>query len=122
MTTEPATAPPSDWTAADGISSTSDMFNELVQAVAELLEDQAHALIQGKTERVAGLIVAQLAHRHGLSPNTPGVAPTATIVRRHLDLLIEQALPLSGYRVQERLHALRRELKRVDEDRERFHR
>ncbi len=57
------------WTdGEDGFSNSSDKFEELVRAVKQLNLDSAHALIQGNSDSVARLIVAQLAHVHGMEP------------------------------------------------------
>lgn len=59
----------SDWTkSADGHANSAPEFLRLVDEVARLIRGQAHALIQGDTESVSRLVLAQLAHKHGLSP------------------------------------------------------
>jgi hypothetical protein len=57
-----------DWTAQDGRSNSSPEFNRLTEEVARLIRDSAHDLIAGRADRVAELIMAQLAHKHGLAP------------------------------------------------------
>ncbi len=62
-----------DWTCApDGRSNSSEKFDECVNAVQRLILDSAFDLIRGNSEAVARLIVAQLAHVHGLVPKPPG--------------------------------------------------
>ena len=57
-----------DWTVKDGRVNNSDQFEDLVKHVDELIRGQAHDLIAGRSEAVARLIMAQLAHVHGLTP------------------------------------------------------
>lgn len=58
-----------DWTrGADGRSNTSDAYRTLVDEVDALIRSEAHALIHGQSHTVAALIVAQLAHKHGVEP------------------------------------------------------
>lgn len=58
-----------DWTRGkDGRSNSSPLFNALIKEVARLIREDAHILIAGRAEDTAGLILAQLAHVHGLSP------------------------------------------------------
>lgn len=64
----PLVAGGGDWTAKDGTSNTSTRFLDLVDAVAHLIRDSAFTLISGDTQGVARLIMAQLAHVHGLMP------------------------------------------------------
>ena len=62
-----------DWTQdANGVSNNSRPFLAAVDAVAYLIRNQGHALINGYHTSVARLIVAQLAHKHGLTPAAPG--------------------------------------------------
>ncbi|GEM_PF-2511530 len=58
-----------DWTVdpRTGRANSSKKFNECVQAVSDLIRDDAHFEISVNT---AVLVVAQLAHVHGLAPNT----------------------------------------------------
>lgn len=58
-----------DWTRArDGRSNSSSEFDTLVNAVEQLIRGEAHALINGRVDVVARLIVAQLAHVWKLRP------------------------------------------------------
>lgn len=62
---------PFDWTAnTDGTSNSSDEFYRLAGAVGDLIQSRAHDIVGGKADRVARLIVANLAHRHDLAPRT----------------------------------------------------
>jgi dihydroneopterin aldolase len=58
----------SDWTERDGRANSSLKFVNLCTAVEKLIRQSAHDLILGRADRVAGLIMAQLAHVHGLAP------------------------------------------------------
>lgn len=59
----------SDWTTGpDGVSNSSEQFRHLVAEVERLIRGDAHMLIAGRADRTAGLIMAQLAHRHGMRP------------------------------------------------------
>lgn len=57
-----------DWTIKDGRVNNSDQFETLVERVDELIRGSAHDLIAGRSAIVARLIMAQLAHKHGLAP------------------------------------------------------
>ncbi len=58
-----------DWTrGADGRANNSERFNELVGAVDILIRSEGGLIVSGQSERVALLIMAQLAHVHGLRP------------------------------------------------------
>lgn len=58
-----------DWTKSkDGRSNSSSEFDTLVHAVEQLIREQAHALINGRIDAVAHLIMAQLAHVWKLVP------------------------------------------------------
>jgi hypothetical protein len=57
-----------DWTAKDGRSNSSDKFQELTQEVARIIRNSAFDLIAGRSETVAGLIMAQLAHNYEVGP------------------------------------------------------
>lgn len=59
---------PTDWTVKDGVCNSSEQYLLLVDAVSSLIRSSAHQLIAGDTRGVAGLIVAYLAHRHGMKP------------------------------------------------------
>lgn len=62
-------APQVDWTVGlDGRANSSAKFEYLVAEVTRLIRDDARMLITGHADATAGLIVAQLAHRHGLRP------------------------------------------------------
>ena len=62
-----------DWTVDPETHRTnsSPRFEELVEAVGRLLDDEVYSLAQGREgrRRTAGLIMAQLAHVHGLVPS-----------------------------------------------------
>lgn len=64
MSTEQST----DWTAEDGRANSSPLFLALVRDVERMIRDGAHDLITGRAGTVARVIVANLAHRHGLTP------------------------------------------------------
>lgn len=58
-----------DWTAVpNGPSNSSPEFERLVHEVDLLIRQSGHTLIIGGSRSVAGLIMAQLAHVHGLAP------------------------------------------------------
>ncbi len=57
-----------DWTAKYGCSNCSDVFEELVAIVERLIRSDAHSLMQGRADSTARLIMAQLAHAHGMVP------------------------------------------------------
>ncbi len=57
-----------DWTLKDNRSNSSDEFLALCNEVERLIRDSAFHLISGQADMVAGLIMAQLAHVHGLVP------------------------------------------------------
>jgi hypothetical protein len=58
-----------DWTiGAEGRCNTSPVYLGLTRAVAQLIRNDAHTLLRGGAESTAGLILAQLAHVHELSP------------------------------------------------------
>ena len=59
-----------DWTIdpRSGNSNSSSLFNILSAEVGRLIRDSAHSLIAGRTDDVARLVIAQLAHKHGLRP------------------------------------------------------
>lgn len=59
-----------DWT-VDPVTkrcNSSPEFLRLTAAVERLIRDSAHTLIAGRADNVAGLIMAQLAHVHGMRP------------------------------------------------------
>ena len=57
-----------DWTAANGRTNSSPLFNELAGEIGFLIRDSAHSIVRGNTDAVGRLILAQLAHKHGLAP------------------------------------------------------
>jgi len=59
-----------DWTIdpATGLSNSSEKFKELVREVSRLIQIEPRSLLSGNTDSVAQLIMAHLAHNHGLSP------------------------------------------------------
>ena len=61
-----------DWTRdpASGRSNSSVEFERLTEAVGQIIRNAAHDLIAGRSDMVAGLILAQLAHNYGLRPPT----------------------------------------------------
>ncbi len=70
-----------DWTADEnGRSNSSAEFQRLVAEVARLIRDEAHSLLSGNTEGAARLIMAQLAHVHGLGPH-PDAAEVERLLR-----------------------------------------
>jgi hypothetical protein len=72
-----------DWTVSRvegesfGRSNSSSRFVELSAAVEAIIRQSAFDLIGGRADRVAGLIMAQLAHKHGLAPRGTVVSPNA---------------------------------------------
>jgi hypothetical protein len=64
--------PKKNWTQNNsGVENSSPLFNKLCGEVERLIRHSAHDLIGGRAGTVAALIVAQLAHIHGLAPATP---------------------------------------------------
>lgn len=57
-----------DWTSKDGRANTSDKFNQLILRVAEIITDGGITLMTQGPKSVAGTIMAQLAHVHGMAP------------------------------------------------------
>ena len=57
-----------DWTCKDGVMNSSDKFEALCDAVERLIRNDAYMLIAGNAGMTARLIVAQLAHVHGMVP------------------------------------------------------
>lgn len=59
-----------DWTVdpKTGRTNASPKFLRLVAAVELLLRESGHSLVNGHADAVARLIVAQLAHKHGMRP------------------------------------------------------
>jgi hypothetical protein len=70
-----------DWTAHDGRSNSSPLFLELCDEVGRLIRGEAFSLIRGDTRGVGGLIMAQLAHKHGMVP----VSATTEAARQGLE-------------------------------------
>lgn len=60
-----------DWTVdpKTGRSNSSPEFLRLCDAVERLIRGDAHKLISGRADATARLVVAQLAHEHGMVPN-----------------------------------------------------
>jgi transcriptional regulator with GAF, ATPase, and Fis domain len=57
------------WTTRDdGYSNASPAFMRICSEVERLIRSDAHSLIAGKADSTGRLIVAQLAHVHGLAP------------------------------------------------------
>lgn len=60
-----------DWTwDKRGRSNASPLFCKLCDEVERLIRSDAHSLISGNAGSTARLIMAQLAHVHGLAPTT----------------------------------------------------
>lgn len=57
-----------DWTAKDGCSNSSELFERLEGEIERVIRTMAHDLIRGRAEIVAGLILARLAHKFRLGP------------------------------------------------------
>lgn len=58
-----------DWTRDEnGRSNSSPRFIELCREVERLIRGDAHQLIQGRADRTARLVMAQLAHKHNVGP------------------------------------------------------
>lgn len=75
MTVPPGAIPETDWTCdSDGRTNSSEQFTRLVREVERLIRGDAHKLIAGRADMTAQLIMAQLAHKHGLVP-TEGTTP-----------------------------------------------
>lgn len=68
------------WTSsAEGITNSSPKYLELVAVVEQLIRQDAHMLISGRADITARMIVARLAHAHGLAPiNTIYYSPPTT--------------------------------------------
>ena len=64
-----------DWTVDPETyrSNSSPEFRQLVSEVARLIKNEAHSLLNGQVESAARLIMAQLAHKHGLAPRKVAV-------------------------------------------------
>lgn len=60
-----------DWTCDNtGRSNSSQKFQRLCDDVERMIRGDAHSLIAGNAQSTARLIMAQLAHVHGLAPAT----------------------------------------------------
>jgi hypothetical protein len=64
-----ADPPEVDWTVANGMCNNSNNFLRLRDEIQELIVDSAYLLLTGRSADVAGSILAQLAHKHGLKPS-----------------------------------------------------
>lgn len=62
----------SDWTEFNGRSNSSVAYYRIASAVADILADHR---LEDSVESTARLIVAQLAHVHGLAPTTTDPDP-----------------------------------------------
>jgi hypothetical protein len=65
-----------DWTRdpETGLANSSPEFERIVGEVERLIRDDSRRLIAGRADATARLIVAQLAHTHGLAPFRSGAA------------------------------------------------
>lgn len=67
MTDDPC-ATAADWTVGtDGRSNTSLAFEQISTEVERIIRSDAPMLISGHADRTARLIVAHLAHKHGMT-------------------------------------------------------
>lgn len=58
-----------NWTQdEDGVNNSSELFLELRDEIERLIRADAHMLINGNAGATAGLILAQLAHKHNFGP------------------------------------------------------
>jgi len=58
-----------DWTCDEfGVSNSSHEYLRLRDEIERLIRSDAHALIMGRADMTAGLILAQLAHKHNVGP------------------------------------------------------
>lgn len=57
-----------DWTAEGTVANSSEEFLRLCAEVERLIRGDAHMLISGRADATARLIMANLAHEHGLAP------------------------------------------------------
>lgn len=69
-----------DWTVDPETkrSNSSPEFTNLVSEISRLIKDSAHGLLNGQVEKAARLILAQLAHKHGLAPHRVSVQSAET--------------------------------------------
>lgn len=65
-----------DWTVSlvSGRSNDSEEFHRLCKIVEDLIRNSAFDIVNGRSDRVAALILAQLAHVHGMRPVHPVVS------------------------------------------------
>lgn len=70
-----------DWTRdpVTNRSNSSAEFRRLAGEVGALIRESAHDLLAGRTNDVGGLIMAQLAHKHGLRPSPLGGLETTDL-------------------------------------------
>jgi hypothetical protein len=81
-----------DWTTGPaGASNTSEAFLTLCVEVERLIRGDAHQLIAGHVHRTAWLVVAQLAHEHGVGPRTELLAAVAALTAERDQLRGEAA-------------------------------
>ena len=57
-----------DWTSHNGWTNASPKFQCLCDEVERLIRSDAHSIVNGHAEITARLIMAHLAHVHGLAP------------------------------------------------------
>ena len=61
---------PREWTQGeDGSANSSAKFTWLAHQIADMIQASAYDLLKGHTLRVARVILAKLAHEHGLAPD-----------------------------------------------------
>lgn len=73
-------------------SNSSPEFQALVEAVERLIRGEAHSLIAGRADQAAQLLMAQLAHVHGLVPGAQLAKQSAALklAEEALESLVEQ--------------------------------
>lgn len=87
---------PTDWTAGpDGRTNSSETYQRIAAHVEALIRQDAHRLIAGRADMTAGLIVAQLAHKHGLAPPPDGTETPDGLYARLRALVDEQNAELA---------------------------
>lgn len=64
--------PHGDWTEHGGRTNSSALFLALAAEVGRLIRDDAHTLMRGGYRNTGLLVMAQLAHVHGLAPKDYG--------------------------------------------------
>lgn len=57
-----------DWTANDGSANSSPIFLALSLEIERVIRSSAHDLIAGDADTVARVILANMAHKHGMVP------------------------------------------------------